>query len=103
VASTRPIFRAFDQGATPTIACFNKATTPLGVDLDALIAAMQAFVDEHVAPVWGTPAKLMRSAGFVKGAWAMVFLDNADQAGALCLSRSHARRLFWVLTRRAQA
>ncbi|HZP22003.1 MAG TPA: hypothetical protein VFB04_01075 [Terriglobales bacterium] len=36
----------------PTIACFNCAATPLGVDFDALIAAMQAFLDRHFAPVW---------------------------------------------------
>lgn len=81
--STRPTFGAFNQGGVPAIACFNKAQTALGVDLDALIAAMQAFVDQHVMPVWGTPAKLIKSTGFVKGAWAMVFLDNADQPGAL--------------------
>src|SRR5437899_2859660 len=81
--SRKPTFGAFNQGGVPTIACFNKATTPLGVDFGALIAAMQVFVDRHVAPVWGTPAKLVRSKGFVKGAWAMVFLDDADQPGAL--------------------
>jgi hypothetical protein len=81
--AARPKFGAFNQGGTPKIACFNKATTPLGVDLDALIAAMQAFVDRYVAPVWGTPARLVKSTGYVKGAWAMVFLDNADQPGAL--------------------
>src|SRR6185369_3289306 len=68
---------------TPVIACVNQAKTPQGVDLDALISAMQAFVDKHVAPIWGTPARLIKSKGFVKGAWAMVFLDDADQAGAL--------------------
>jgi hypothetical protein len=81
--SSGPMRAAFNQGEKPTIACFNKATTPLGVDLDALISAMQAFVDLHVAPVWGTPATLVKSAGYVKGQWAMVFLDNADQPGAL--------------------
>ncbi|HEY6865580.1 MAG TPA: hypothetical protein VI319_16935 [Burkholderiales bacterium] len=80
---TQATFGAFNQGTTPTIAVFNKAKTPLGVDLDALVAAMQVFIDQHVVPVWGTPAKLQRSHGFVKNAWAMVFLDNADQAGAL--------------------
>ncbi len=79
----RPIFGAFNQGEVPTIACFNKAKTGLGVDFDALVAAMQAYVDKHVVPVWGAPAKLIKSKGFVKGAWAMVFLDNADQPGAL--------------------
>jgi len=78
-----PIFGAFNQGMTPTIACFNKATTPLGVDIDALIASMQAYVDQYVVPVWGTPAKLIKSKDFVDGAWAVVFLDNADQPGAL--------------------
>ncbi len=81
--NSRPTFGAFNQGETPTIACFNKATVPLGVDFDALIAAMQVYVDKYVAPVWGTPAKLVKSTGFIKGAWAMVFLDNADQPGAL--------------------
>jgi hypothetical protein len=79
----RPTFGAFNQGDVPTIACFNKATTPLGVDLGKLIAAMQAFVDQDVARVWGTPAKLVRSTDFIKGQWAMVFLDDADQPGAL--------------------
>jgi hypothetical protein len=81
--STRPTLGAFNQGELPTIACFNKATVPLGVDLDALIAAMQVYIDEHVAPVWGTPAKLIKTTGFQKGAWAMVFLDDADQPDAL--------------------
>ena len=81
--STKPNLAAFNQGGIPTIACFNKATVPLGVDLDALIAAMQQYVDQYVAPVWGTPAKLIKSTDFVAGAWAMVFLDDADQPGAL--------------------
>src|SRR5664279_320691 len=78
-----PTFAAFNQGELPTIACFNKATTPLGVDFDALINATQAYVDNYVAPVWGTPAKLVKTTDFKKGAWAIVFLDNADQPGAL--------------------
>jgi hypothetical protein len=81
--TARPIFGAFNQGGIPTIACFNKAKTPLGVDFGALITAMQAFVGKYVAPVWGTPAKLIKSTGFVKSAWAMVFLDVADQPTAL--------------------
>jgi hypothetical protein len=76
-------FGAFNQGDIPTIACFNRAKTPLGVDFDKLIAAMQVYVDRYVAPVWGTPAKLVKSKDYVKGAWAIVFLDNADAAGAL--------------------
>ena len=77
------VFGAFNQGVIPTIACFNQATVPLGVDFDGLIAAMQEYVDKYVAPVWGTPAKLVKTKSFQKGAWAMVFLDDADQPGAL--------------------
>jgi hypothetical protein len=83
MSSKKPKFAAFDQGLTPTIACFNRATTPLGVDYDKLIDAMQEYVDRYVAPVWATPAKLKKTTGFVKKAWAMVFLDDADMPGAL--------------------
>jgi hypothetical protein len=79
----RTVMAAFDRGQIPTIACFNKATVGLGVDLDALIGALQKFVDEKFAPVWGTPAKLVKSEDFLPGAWALVFLDTADVQGAL--------------------
>lgn len=83
MSSTRPITKAFNQGELPTIACFNKATDPIGVDFDALIAAMQAYVDQQVVPVWNTPATLVKTTDFVEKACAMVFLDDADQPGAL--------------------
>ncbi len=83
MAAKKPTFGAFNQGVIPTIACFNRATVELGVDFDALIEAMQEYVDAHVAPVWGTPAKLVKTKDFQKGAWAIVFLDDADQPGAL--------------------
>jgi hypothetical protein len=76
-------FGAFNQGDTPTIACFNRASVDLGVRFDALLTALQSYVDAHVMPVWGTPAKLVKSSGFLKNAWAIVFLDDADQPGAL--------------------
>jgi len=80
---SRLVRAAFDRGQIPTIACFNRAKTPLGLDLDELIAALQKFVDTCVVPVWGTPARLVRSTGFLPGAWAVVFLDTADAPGAL--------------------
>jgi len=67
----------------PTIVCVNKATVPFGVDFDALIAAMQKFVDEHVAPVWGTRAKLVKAKRLLPGKWAMVFLYHDDHAHSL--------------------
>lgn len=74
---------SFDQGQIPTIACINQATVDLGVDFDALIAALQKFVDENFAPIWGTHATLQKAADFISGAWAMLFIDTADQAGVL--------------------
>jgi hypothetical protein len=81
--SAKITFGAFNQGIILTIACFNNAKTPLGVDLGSLIAGMQEYVNTYVAPVWGTPAKLVKTTGFQSGAWAVVFLDDADQPGAL--------------------
>jgi hypothetical protein len=63
----------------PTIACINLAETPLGVDFDKLIRALQTFVDRHLAPVWGTPAKLIKAKKPPRGAWVLVFLDSADK------------------------
>src|SRR5712691_7830480 len=83
MARQRLVRASFDKGQVPTIACFNQATVPLGLDLGKLLTALQRFVDTCVVPVWGTPAKLVQTTGFVKGAWALVFLDNADQARAL--------------------
>jgi len=83
VRKTRPVFGAFDQGQIPDIAVFSQATAPLGLDLDKLVAALQKFVTDYVVPVWGTPARLARTIGFKKAAWALVFLDTADQANAL--------------------
>jgi hypothetical protein len=83
--SSKPTFGAFNQGQIPTIACFNHATTPLGVDLDELIAAMQAYIVNNITPVWGTPANLIKTTDFQPGAWAMVFVDNAKQAGELAV------------------
>jgi hypothetical protein len=83
MSRTRPVFAAFDQGQIPQIAVFNQASVPLGLDLDALVAALQKFVTDYVVPVWGTPARLVKTTGFRKNAWAVVFLDTADQARAL--------------------
>ncbi len=79
----RFIAAAFDHGQVPTIACFNRATVGLGVNFARLLAALQTFVDDHFVPVWGTPAKLVKTTTFRKGAWALAFLDDADVANAL--------------------
>jgi len=80
---SKVVMASFDKGQIPTIACINKATTPLGVDFDKLIAALQRFVNESFAPVWGTHANLVKAKDFLAGGWAMVFSDDADVAQAL--------------------
>jgi hypothetical protein len=72
-----------NKAHVPTIVCVNHATVPLGVDFGDLVAAMQVFVDAHVAPIWGTPAKLVKARDLKPGKWAMVFVDHADHARAL--------------------
>jgi len=75
---------AFDQGQVPTISCLNLATVALGVDFDKLVQALQAFVDQHFAPVWGTPCKLVAAASEIPaGNWGLLFADDADVANAL--------------------
>ena len=83
LVQSRIIAAAFDRGQTPTIACFTKARAALGVDLDRLLVTLQKFLDTIFVPVWGTPARLVRTTGFRKGAWALAFLDDADVANAL--------------------
>lgn len=75
---------AFNQGGgAPTIACMNKATVPLGVDFVKLIATLQKTYDGLFLPVWGYPVKLVITDAPAADAWQFIFLDDADQAGAL--------------------
>jgi hypothetical protein len=87
-STTHSIPRAagFGTGGSPTIAIVNEAKTPLGYDLDTLIAGLQTALDTHFSPVWGTPAKLVKAASeasIPKGAWQFIFKDTADVQGAL--------------------
>ena len=67
LAQSHIIAAAFDRGQTPTVACFNKAQTPLGVDFDRMLAVLQKFLDTIFVPVWGTPARLVKTAPCRKG------------------------------------
>jgi hypothetical protein len=77
------IMAAFNQGAVPTITCVNQATVDLGVDFGKLVSALQKYLDDYFVPIWGTPAKITKASAPQPGTWTMVFLDDADQAGAL--------------------
>jgi hypothetical protein len=68
---------ARQRGAIPTIACVNNAKIPLGVGFGALISALQSYLDRHLAPIWGTGAKLVKATKPKQGAWTLLFLDTA--------------------------
>ena len=73
----------FDHGQTPTIAVVNEATTPFPVALPELVAALQTYVDNFLGPAWGVACNLKLTNPITSGMWAIVFTDDADQAGAL--------------------
>jgi hypothetical protein len=66
------------RGSNPTIACINKVTVALDVSFGSLVSALQQYVDKHLAPVWGTPAKLVKTIKPRGDAWTMLFVDTAD-------------------------
>jgi hypothetical protein len=74
---------AFNQGKFPTIAFVNQANTPLGVDLDKLVPALQKQMDQDFVPIWGYPAKLYVTDKPKADEWQVVFFDDADAANAL--------------------
>lgn len=67
------------HGAGPKIACIDRSTVDKGVDFDKLIPALQTFVDECFAPVWGSPAKLVRARQPKAGHWTMTFFDSPKE------------------------
>jgi hypothetical protein len=76
---------SFDDGtATIQIALVNEATTPPGVDLAAMVAALNIQVSRDVGPAWGLPPVAVSLQSKVPpGSWGLYLLDDADQAGAL--------------------
>lgn len=88
--------RGLKRGGIPTIACINRTTVDLGVDFTSLIAALQKYVDKHLAPVWATPAKLVKSKKPRDGAWTMMFVDTAEDIRNLHLEKifgEHAKNI----------
>jgi hypothetical protein len=46
----------------PTIVCVNEATIPLGVSFDRLVRVLRSFVNEHLAPAWGSVVRVVSCA-----------------------------------------
>lgn len=64
----------------------NLARTPLGVEWLPLISALQKCYDQFFVPVWGYPVTLyvpLPTTSPQPSDWQMVFLESADEAGAL--------------------
>src|SRR5205823_1645560 len=74
---------AFNQGKFPKIAFINLAKTPLGVDLEKLVAALDTQMKRDFVPIWGYPAELHVAKEAGPDEWQVVFLDDADAANAL--------------------
>lgn len=83
MVASRRILAAFDRGQVPTISVVNEAKTPPKVDFGSLVSALQLYVDEHLGPIWGVAATLVKATVIPADEWAIVLLDDADQAGAL--------------------
>jgi hypothetical protein len=71
------------QGGPVTVACINKATVDLGVPFAKLTATLQKCYNTHFLPVWGYPLKLYNTDTPKPSDWQFLYLDDADQAGAL--------------------
>jgi hypothetical protein len=71
------------QGGSVSVACINMATVDLGVPFDQLTAALQKCYDQHFLPVWGYPLKLYNTKTPKPSDWQFLYIDDADQAGAL--------------------
>jgi hypothetical protein len=67
---------------TPVISVYNQAVTPLGLDLNALIPALQQYIGLLAEP-WGVAATLQATSGPVVDTWTLAFLDDSDSEGAL--------------------
>jgi hypothetical protein len=73
----------FGQGGLVTIACINKATVDLGLPLDLLTHTLQKAYDRDFLPVWGYPVRLYVTDTPRLSDWQFLYLDTADEAGAL--------------------
>jgi hypothetical protein len=67
-----------DRGQIPTITCIDCSNYAHGVDFKALLGALQKYVDQYFAPVWGTPAKLVLGSEVQPGAWTLALFDVAE-------------------------
>lgn len=70
----------FDQGQVPTIDIISKNKTKLGLDLHKLLQVTRHTLGYHFGPIWGVHANVQLSSGFTPGHWALVLIDDMEQA-----------------------
>ena len=66
-----------------SIAVVNQSRADLGTTLKELVAVAQTWHDQYFARWWGTACKLVSTSDVPANGWAMILLDDADQADAL--------------------
>jgi hypothetical protein len=74
------------QLATTQISVINESTVLTDSDVTPVVAALQQQVTNDFRPIWGTDAELKlvpQGTPAPAGTWALVILDDSDQAGAL--------------------
>ncbi len=74
------------QPATTQISVINESTVLTDADVNPVVAALQQQVTNDFRPIWGTDAVLNfipQGTPAPAGTWALVVLDDSDQAGAL--------------------
>lgn len=65
------------------VAIVNESSVLTSSQVDAIVASLQLQVTYHFKPHWGRGCKLVHTASLPAARWALVFLDDSDQAGAL--------------------
>ena len=74
------------QLATTQISVINESTVLTDADVIPVVAALQQQVTNDFRPIWGIDAELKlvpQGTPAQAGTWALVILDDSDQAGAL--------------------
>jgi hypothetical protein len=69
--------------APEQVCLYQSSTLPLGVDPNSLVRALQAYVDDFLAPVWGVSAELRWTDAPVPGAMNVAFVDDTDDANTI--------------------
>jgi len=69
-------------GSWPDITCIYRAKTSIPTPFASVLNAIQTQITRDFLPIWGRQARLHFGTQIPRNHWAVVWLDDADQAGA---------------------